>query len=388
MVELYTDKVTQKKRAISLDIARGSVLFLIILAHIPLYLYTIEPGVITKVAGSTPIEHFLNFLMEIIVDNRARPLFAVLFGYGLIMIHRKQWERRGLVEANRIIKRRCWYLILFGVMLVGVADGQDILMTYGIAGLILVPSLKKDRNKIKKYVFIFTTICLIYIPIFWGGVLFGIQSYGMPLELTGQETYLNTTFNRLINIPINPLFNHIFYPIIPSVLMGIWLGKLNLLIKPQDHIKLLKQLTISCLTISLVGAIPLVLINDVWFPVFFMAGIAYGIHILTGFAGGVGYAALFGLLGVGINYSGIIVKAIIAMRKRSLTFFVIHEVLIVILLSPIGFNVGAFLTVTTSVLLGIIMWIITLSIAYYMEYCQIEGPLEKYMRYLTYKKQE
>src|SRR5690625_3272728 len=102
MVELYTDKVTQKKRAIPLDIARGSMLFLIILAHIPLYLYTIEPGVITKVAGSTPIEHFLNFLMEIIVDNRARPLFAVLFGYGLIMIHRKQWERRGDRKSTRL----------------------------------------------------------------------------------------------------------------------------------------------------------------------------------------------------------------------------------------------------------------------------------------------
>ncbi|EJR42779.1 hypothetical protein PDK03_27750 [Bacillus cereus group sp. TH204-1LC] len=105
MAELYTDKVTQKKRAISLDIARGSMLFLIILAHIPLYLYMIEPGVITKVAGSTPIDHFLNFFMEFIVDNRARPLFAILFGYGLVMIYRKQCERMGAEEANRIIKR-------------------------------------------------------------------------------------------------------------------------------------------------------------------------------------------------------------------------------------------------------------------------------------------
>src|SRR5699024_1712324 len=86
----------------------------------------------------------------------------------------------------------------------------------------------------------------------------------------------------------------------------------NLLIKPHDHIKLLKQLTIGCLTISLVGAIPLVLINDGWFPSLFIAGVAYGIHILTGFAGGVGYAALFGLFGLGIKYSSVIVEAITA----------------------------------------------------------------------------
>jgi len=386
MAELYTDKVTQKKRAISLDIARGSMLFLIILAHIPLFLYTMEPGVITKVAGSTPLDHFLNFLMEIIVDNRARPLFAILFGYGLVMIYRKQCERMGIDEANGIIKRRCWYLILFGAILAGVAGIQDILMTYGIAGLILVSTLKKDNNKIKKYVIISTTTCLIYIPILWGGVLLGNQSYGLPVALTGQETYLNTSLDRLISIPIIPLFNHIFFPVIPSVLMGVWLGNLNLLIKPHDHIKLLKQLTIGCLTISLVGAIPLVLINDGWFPSLFIAGVAYGIHILTGFAGGVGYAALFGLFGLGIKYSSVIVEAITAMGKRSLTFFVIHEVLIVIILSPIAFNLGAFLSVTTSVLLGIFMWAVTLSVAYFMDRHQIEGPLEKYMRYLTYKK--
>lgn len=387
MVELYTDKVTQKKRAISLDIARGSMLFLIILAHIPLYLYMVEPGVITKVAGSTPIDHLLNFFMEIIVDNRARPLFAVLFGYGLVMIYRKQCERMGAEEASRIIKRRCWYLVLFGAILAGVAGIQDILMTYGIAGLILVSSLKQDNNKIKKYAIITTTICLIYIPILWGVILFGNQSYGLPVELTGQETYLNTIFDRLITIPIIPLFNHILFPVIPSVLMGIWLGNLDLLIKPHDHIKLLNKLAIGCLTISLVGAVPLVLINDVWFPSFFIAGVAYGIHMITGLAGGVGYAALFGLLGVDIKYRGVIVKAITAMGKRSLTFFVIHEVLIVILLSPIAFNLGAYLTVTTSVLLGIVLWVVTLSVAYIMDRRRIEGPLEKYMRYLTYKKQ-
>ena len=347
----------------------------------------IEPGVATKVAGSTPLDHFLNFLMEMIVDNRARPLFAILFGYGLVMIYRKQSERNGAEGAKRIIKRRCWYLILFGAILAGVAGGQDILMTYGIAGLLLVSSLKKDNKRIKKYVIISTIICLIYVPVFWSGFFFAIQSYGFPIALNGQETYFSTIVDRLIAVLVNPLFTHILQPVIPTVLMGIWLGNLNLLIKPYDHIKQLKQLTIGCLTISLVGAIPLVLINDVWFPDFFIAGAVYGIHIITGFAGGVGYAALFGLLGVGIKYRGVIVKAITAMGKRSLTFFVIHEVLIVILLSPIAFNLGAFLTVTSSVLLGIVIWAVTLSVAYFMDLRQVEGPLEKYMRYLTYKKQ-
>ncbi|WP_368653683.1 DUF418 domain-containing protein [Ornithinibacillus sp. 4-3] len=376
---------TQKKRALSLDLARGFMLLLIVLSHVPLFLYMIEPGVLTKVAGSTTLDHFLNFLMEIIVDNRARPLFAVLFGYGLVMIYRKQQERKGDKEAKRIIKRRCWYLILFGAVLAGVAGGQDILMTYGIAGLLLVSTLKKDNTKIKKYVIISILICAIYIPFLWGGVLFENQSYGLLESVTGQETYFNTVLDRLISIPIIPLFTHVFFPVIPSVLIGIWLGNLNILIKPQPHLKLLKQLTIAGLSISLLGAIPLVLINDFWFPSFFIAGVVYGIHVITGFAAGIGYAALFGLLGVWIKKQGFIVKSIAALGKRSLTFFVIHEVSIVILLSPIAFNLGAVLTVTTSVLIGILIWVVTLFTAYFMEHHQMSGPLEKYMRYLIYR---
>src|SRR5690625_662629 len=291
MDELDATLVTQKKRALSLDLARGSMLFLIILSHIPLFLYTIEPGVITKVAGSTALDHLLNFLMEIIVDNRARPLFAVLFGYGLVMIYRKQSERKGIAEAKLIVKRRCWYLILFGAILAGFAGVQDILMTYGIAGLLLVSSLNKGNRKIKKYVFISTIICLIYIPLLWGVVILGNQSYGLSVELTGQETYFNTFLEGMIAVPIIPLFTHIAFPVIPSVLMGIWLGNVNMLIKPQDHIRLLKQLTIGGLSLSLAGAIPLVLINDVWFPSFFVAGLVYGIHIITGFAGEIGRAS-------------------------------------------------------------------------------------------------
>src|SRR5690625_2292728 len=272
MDELDATLVTQKKRALSLDLARGSMLFLIILSHIPLFLYMIEPGVITKVAGSTPLDHFLNFLMEIIVDNRARPLFAVLFGYGLVMIYRKQSGRKGAEEAKRIIKRRCWYLILFGAILAGIAGGQDILMTYGIAGLILAGSLKKTNDKIMKRIVISVIICLIYLPVLWGGVLTGIGDYGLPTAYTGNETYFGNLAGQLISIPIVPLFTHLFFPIIPSVYMGIWMGNKELLIQPDEHARLLKRLTVWGLVLSAGGLIPLVMVIAFCFPGMFTAG--------------------------------------------------------------------------------------------------------------------
>ena len=377
-----------KKRVLSLDLARGSMLLLIILAHVPLFLYTIEPGVITKVAPANALEKTVNFLMELIVDNRARPLFAVLFGYGLVMIYRKQSERKGENEAKRIIRRRCWYLILFGAILAGIAGGQDILMTYGIAGLILAGSLKKTNDKIMKRIVISVIICLIYLPVLWGGVLTGIGDYGLPTAYTGNETYFGNLAGQLISIPIVPLFTHLFFPIIPSVYMGIWMGNKELLIQPDEHARLLKRLTVWGLVLSAAGAIPLALINDFWFPGLFTAGFIYGLHMMTGLAAGFGYAGVFALAGMAVQHRGKIIGSIAATGKRSLTFFILQECLIVITMSPVAFNLGAHLNITTAVILAAVIWIATLVIANIMEKRQMAGPLEKLMRTLTYSVQK
>lgn len=387
MDELSGGQKTQQQRALSLDLARGSMLFLIITAHVPLFLYAMEPGVITKAAPGNAMDEVINFLMEIMVDNRARPLFAILFGYGLVMIYRKQSIRKGENEAKRIIRRRCWYLILFGAVLAGVAGGQDILMTYGIAGLILSGSLRKSNRKIIIRIIISTVVCFIYLPVLWGGVLLGIGDYGLPIAYTGNETYFDNLIGQLISIPVVPLFTHLFFPIIPSVYMGIWMGNKELLIRPHEYVSLLKRLTAWGLTISILGAIPLVLINDIWFPELFPAGIVYGVHMMSGLFAGIGYAGLFGLIGIVVQHRGTVVDAIAAMGKRSLTFFVMHECLIVITMSPAFFNLGAHLNVSTASILAAVIWIATLAVAYLMEKKHMAGPLEKLMRNLTYKPQ-
>ncbi|MFH4918863.1 DUF418 domain-containing protein [Staphylococcus cohnii] len=375
-------------RAHSLDLARGSMLFLIILAHIPLYLYLIEPGVITKVSPSTLLDHIFNILMELFVDNRARPLFSILFGYGLVIIFNKQVNRganNSLKTVRQIIRKRCWYLIVFGGLLIFLTGSQDILMTYGSAGLLILYILDKKSVQVVKITIMITMLCTIYIPILWGVFIFENGSYGLNTEISQNDTYLSTLNERLFTILLNPIFTNILFPVVPAILAGIWLGKLNILFHPEKHQTLLKKLFYIDLLISVIGAIPLILINDVWFPRLFTAGIIYGIHMITGFAGGMSYVALFGLIGNNIDSNKIITKAITAMGKRSLSFFVLHEVLLVVLLSPVFFNFGAYLTITTSIIIGTLMWCVTLSLAYFMEKFKTNGSLEMLLRQLTYR---
>ncbi|WP_462422064.1 DUF418 domain-containing protein [Salinicoccus sp. Marseille-QA3877] len=384
MFEVRTQS-NQKKRALSLDLARGSMLFLIILSHVPLMMYLSEPGVVTKMAPGNAFESFINMMMEFFVDNRARPLFAVLFGYGVIMIYNKQSERRSIGEARRLILRRCIYLILFGMILTGVFWGQDILMVYGIAGIILLPFLGRSNKTLLIWTGATTFFYAVFVSLLWGGALFAMDGYSVPVEFTGEETYLNTIWARLFSIPFVPLFTHLMYPVIPSVLMGFWLGQLNVLINPGEHLPFLKKLMIITLSISIIGAIPLVLINDLIFPSYFNAGLIYGVHIISGLFAGLGYAALFGILGHKINAPNKITHAMAAMGKRSLTFFVLHEILIVVFLSPIAFDLGAHINITTGFIFAVLLWAVTLTIAYFMEQNKKNGLLEIWMRKLTYK---
>src|SRR5699024_10558472 len=208
MFEVKTQTM-KSKRALSLDLARGSMLFLIILSHVPLMMYLSEPGVVTKMAPGNAFESFINMMMEFFVDNRARPLFAVLFGYGIIMIYNKQSRRSSIHEAKRFILRRCIYLILFGMILTGVFWGQDILMVYGIAGIILLPFLGRSNKTLLIWTAVTTVIYAVFVSLLWGGALFAMEGYSIPVEFTGEETYFNTVWARLFSIPFVPLFTHL-----------------------------------------------------------------------------------------------------------------------------------------------------------------------------------
>lgn len=59
-----------------------------------------------------------------------------------------------------------------------------------------------------------------------------------------------------------------------------------------------------------------------------------------GSAGGIGYAALFGMIGNLIKNPGWITNSLTALGKRSLTLFVLNETLLVTLLSPVAFDLG------------------------------------------------
>jgi len=376
------------KRAISLDLARGFMLLLIVLAHGPLYLYAAEPGVMSRPESVTIFDTLINSFGELFIDNRARPMFAVLFGYGLVMIFEKQLSKGiSKKEALKTIRRRCLFLIIFGIILAVFIGGQDILMAYGIAGMILSSLLLRDNKVLIKVTSIMTLIIILYLPFVWGSFLNEMGRYGFGSDFSGNESYVQLVSNAIISFPIIPVFIHFLFPVIPSVLIGMWAGRKRLLVDSHLHHKELKKIASIGMLISIIGALPLVMINNVWEPSFFVAGIILGVHIITGMAAGIGYAALFGVIGNLIKNPGWLVNSLTALGKRSLTFFVLNETLLVILLSPVAFDLGGTLNNTGVTLVAFSLWIIAVIIASILEKFHINGPLEHLLRHLVNKKQ-
>ncbi|WP_036604991.1 DUF418 domain-containing protein [Paenibacillus assamensis] len=386
-VPLSNSIATGKKRAVSLDLARGTMLLLIALAHAPLYLYASDPGIMHRVEGITFLDQAVNFFGQFVIDNRARAMFAVLFGYGLVLAF-KSLLSKGITEkeAVKTIRRRSWYLIMFGMFLGVLIGGQDILMAYGVAGL-LVSRLLTRTNKTLIRTFIgLTVFYVLFTPLFWGFTILESGSYGFAPDVSATDTYFSTILIKLITVPFIPIFIHIMFPVLPSVLLGIWIARYELLTKPEQHLGKMRRITIAGLIVSILGAIPLSLIGNGWNPSYFTAGLINGLHIITGIAGGLAYAMLFGIIGAKIKEPGRLTSSLMALGKRSLTFYVFNEALLVLFLSPVALNLGGQIGNGLAGLIAVGIWVLSVVLATVLEKKNKVGPLEVLMRKLVYRK--
>ncbi|MBB3110854.1 putative membrane protein YeiB [Paenibacillus phyllosphaerae] len=372
------------KRAASLDLARGAMLLLIVLAHAPLYLYASDPGIMQRTASVSLFDHIVNGFGFFFIDARARAMFAVLFGYGLVLAFDRLIAKGTSPKlALKSIRRRSWVLILFGIVLAVVIGGQDILMAYGVAGLIVSPLLTREHRAWKRTFLLITLLYILIVPVFWGFNMQEMGSYGFPPEVAAGDTYLHSMLGQLVTFPTIPLLIHAMFPVLPSVLLGIWMARQRLLTEPQRHSKTLASIIRIGLPVSLIGALPVTLLGTVWHPDWFTAGLAQGLHILTGVAGGLAYAAVFGLIGAKLEQPGLAARSVMALGKCSLTFYVWNEAVLVLLFSPVAFDLGGLVSNGVAALIAGAVWVLAVAAAASLEKWNKNGPLEVLLRRLV-----
>jgi uncharacterized membrane protein YeiB len=109
------------------------------------------------------------------------------------------------------------------------------------------------------------------------------------------------------------------------------------------------------------------------------------LHAVGGYAGGLGYAALFGLLAIRLaSGTGPVTSALQACGQRSLSCYLAQSVAFVALLPAWTLGLGAGAQLWQTALFAIGAWLVILLVAAASDRAGYRGPAEVLLRRLTY----
>ncbi|WP_433376959.1 DUF418 domain-containing protein [Actinoplanes sp. CA-142083] len=367
--------VRRSERALAPDLTRGFMLLFIALANAANFAFAGQPGL-----DGTPhgLQRVVNFLMTTLVDSRAYPVFAVMFGYGLVQLSRRNRTRRVLLRRNAA-------LIGFGFVHATLLYFGDFLGAYGIVGLLATTLLlrRSDRfHRLILWLWGFQTVyaavlAVIAVTTAHAGDATIVNSPNPSLDAS---SYASSLVHRLAEWPVHTAT---VIPFIVIVWLGIWAANRRLLEEPGKHLTLLRRVAIGGLGISIAGSLPYALVS---------AGLLhldagsvdamYRVHAVTGEYGGPGYVALFALIAHRLASSAGRANPIAALGQRSLSGYLFQSVAWLILFSPWALGLeGTYAALVAAVA----VWVISLVAAQRMSDVGYRGPAETLLRRITYR---
>lgn len=401
--------VRQAERTLAPDLARGCMLLLIVLSNTAFHLWVGERGADGghPVDGSTA-DRVAQFAMIVGLDLRIYPLFAFLFGYGMTQLYLRQIEA-GTSEraAVRLLRRRGLWLLALGLTHAVLLMAGDIIGFYGLLSVLLgwIFLRRRDRVLVRGCWVGLALLLLWLLPLVWAVVQDGLGAAGTTAGGAGyegygahQDSWFAAAGTRAYTTSIVALAGP------PLVLIGggfavFVLGMLaarhRVLEQPARHLTLLRRTAVVGVAIGWLGALPFALAHlgvlDVPAVVVGEEGLFAALRDVTGNAAGIGYVAAFALLAhqltrarVQRHRAYVLVRAVTAVGKRSLSCYLAHSLLFAPLLAAWGLGLGEHLGSASMALFAVAVWLVTVAGAYALERRGQRGPVETLLRRLTY----
>jgi uncharacterized protein len=388
--------VTGAERALAPDLIRGAMLLLIGLANAANFAFAGSPGLNGSPHGP---ERILNFLKITLVDARAYPVFAVMFGYGLVQLARRQRNSGTSASGVRkiLLKRNAW-LVAFGVAHATLLYFGDFLGAYGLVGIICTLVLLNRGDRFHKIVLWIWGAQIVYVIVTAVmAVLSAVNTTGPTHSMSNDPnpslaatSYGSSLVHRLHEYPAHTAYVLGFTVI---VWLGIWAARQQILENPRAHKALLTRVAAVCMSITILGGLPLAAVAAGWLQAddATMAKLEF-LHNVSGQYGGPGYIALFALLVGKLTAHrrpaelGLPVQAISALGQRSMSGYLFQSVSWMLLLAPFTLNLGDRLgnTAWTAFGAAVLVWTISVIAAYQMKKHSYRGPAETLLRKLVY----
>ncbi|MGA4987287.1 DUF418 domain-containing protein [Nonomuraea bangladeshensis] len=368
------------RRALAPDLARGLMLLLIALAHAHMYLgghpvgfrgYALDGGTLDRLVAGVQI---------LLVDGRALPMFAALFGYGLVQLaHRQLAAGRSPSRVRAVLRRRSLWLLAFGFCHALLLFFGDILGAYGLVGLVLAGFVLREDRTVLRAAFAGLVAHAVVMA------AFGLLTISGPKGDTpaAMADPIEATMMRLIGWSgMTPTYFAV--GVVPAFLFGVWAARRRLLEDPLAHRDLLSRVATLGTGLAVAGGVPLTLIDTrVWAASDAVAVAAYVLHSLSGIAGGLAYAAVIGLIASRVRH-GAVVRALSACGQWSLTCYLLQSVIFVAVFAPYFGGLGTRVGDAAASGVAVLTWLATVVLAAVLSAGGRRGPAEALLRRLTY----
>lgn len=292
------------------------MLALIAMANVPWFLWGQEAGAFgVHVPARNALDTAIQVVMGLGVDGRSFPLFAFLFGYGMVQFFRSRIDR-GLEHrtVRRMLRRRHWAMLLLGFLHALLLFLGDILGAYAIAGLLLVWIFfgRRDRTLLI-WISVATALFTLYSL---GSVVSGLYLSTQPDILESMEaggaSFSMAAFRDIAHGESNYLLAAglrvgmwafslpsmaLGFAVPVSIMLGWLAARHRVLEEPWNHMRLLRLTAVIGITIGWAGGLTRILglmgileLPEALFWTFM------GTEMISGVACGIGYAAAFGLI--------------------------------------------------------------------------------------------
>ena len=390
------------------DVVRGFMLLLIALANVPTWVYLAR--------SSTPSADIVDtvwlWARTLLVDRRAYPLFALLFGFGLATMVKRRiasgtqgylqslpgveagreptlqeqvWAReQATVDARRLVRRRGLWMILFGAAH-AMLFSADIIGTYGLAAVFFGGWVaRKHWRRAAILSVIITAVSVV--------MMYNLNSFLASQGLNAVEvvrrgadsstvTPVSYVFNGVTSWSGTTVMTVLASLVVPAMFLGARLADTDLIAHPERHRRLLAVIGVGGLGLGALGGIG----AAVWATGGTLVIWTAPLHEMTGLFGACGWLALLALYAGGPREGGDLTglrRLASNVGRRSMTAYLSQSFLFAAVFLALPALTGTRLHLGEARVAGIAVavWLVTVVLCATLERGGHAGPFETLLR--------
>ena len=390
------------------DVARGFMLLLIALANVGFWTIGLE-----RPAPSI-IDRTWIVMSSLFIDQRAYPLFALLFGFGLAtMVNRRmtsgvdvycqqltgglrapsaaeldQAREQAAVDARRLVRRRGLWMVLFG-LIHGAFFPSEIIGTYGIVAVVFAGWFAHKHHKRQ------LAVCaLVLVSQFVPVVLAMLFGSGGEAAASGAAAAAPTGAGESMASALPWFVTNVFgwfftalsaaftTMILPAAFLGARLADTDLIAHPERHRGLLTVAGIGGLALGALGAL-----HELLVPLTSAQPWAAdsALIMVLGLAGGCGWLAVLALYAGGPTADNRLTglrRLLSNVGRRSMTAYLSQTVMFagIFVIAPRLTGRSVSPGAAASAAVAVMVWLTTVVLCAVLERLGMPGPFEVLLR--------